>query len=67
MKTHAKPSLLPDSEGSVYVAYCPMFGTYDIRWEDTLHIERPRRFDRLADEAFYAPFALLVSQGEEYA
>ena len=24
--------IMPDTEGSVYAAWCPMFGQFDIRW-----------------------------------
>ena len=27
-----KPKLYPDTEGSVYAAWCPQWGQFDIRW-----------------------------------
>lgn len=27
-----KPKVYPDTEGSVYQAWCPMWGFFDIRW-----------------------------------
>ncbi len=27
-----KPKVYPDTEGSVYQAWCPMWGFFDVRW-----------------------------------
>jgi len=27
-----KPKIFPDTEGSGYAAWCPQWGTFDIRW-----------------------------------
>lgn len=27
-----KPKVYPDTEGSIYQAWCPMWGFFDVRW-----------------------------------
>ena len=35
----------PDTEGSVYQAWCPMWGTFDIRWAAAYTPADGRRYD----------------------
>lgn len=38
--------IYPDTEGSIYQAWCPMWGTYDIRWAASYTPDRDsRRYD----------------------
>ena len=42
-----KPKLYPDTEGSVYAAWCPQWGQFDVRWaaEYAPEPERKPRYD----------------------
>ena len=42
-----KPKVYPDTEGSIYQAWCPMWGFFDIRWaaEYTPPDSNSRRYD----------------------
>lgn len=43
----AKSKVYPDTEGSIYQAWCPMWGFYDVRWAAscTLSDSDSRRYD----------------------
>lgn len=43
----AKSKVYPDTEGSIYQAWCPMWGFFDIRWAETYSSpdSNSRRYD----------------------